>query len=104
MKSKTTLNPEQLDDSTSLYRKWLFHQPSILDKGLLFGLPGQQKKMAVSDLKDLQLCETIGRFTKTKNLQQIGHRKKLVGGFNPSEKYARQIGSFAQVGMKIQNV
>ena len=30
---------------------------------------------------------------------------KLVGGFtNPFEKYARQIGSFPQVGMKIKNV
>ena len=28
---------------------------------------------------------------------------QLVGGFNPSEKYARQIGSFPQVGMKIKN-
>ncbi len=28
----------------------------------------------------------------------------LVGGFNPSEKYARQIGSFPHVGMKIKNV
>ena len=26
----------------------------------------------------------------------------LVGGFNPFEKYARQIGSFPQVGMKIK--
>jgi len=24
----------------------------------------------------------------------------LVGGFNPSEKYARQIGSFPQIGVK----
>ena len=29
---------------------------------------------------------------------------KIVGGFNPSEKYARQIGSFPQIGMKIKNV
>ncbi len=28
----------------------------------------------------------------------------LVGGFNPSEKYARQIGPFPQVGMKIKNI
>ena len=28
----------------------------------------------------------------------------LVGGFNPSEKYDRQIGSFPQVGMKIKNI
>ena len=29
----------------------------------------------------------------------------LVGGFNPSEKYARQIGSFPRVvGVKIQNL
>ena len=27
---------------------------------------------------------------------------KLVGGFNPSEKYASQIGSFPQVGIQIQ--
>ena len=26
----------------------------------------------------------------------------LVGGFNPFEKYARQIGSFPQVGVKKQ--
>ena len=29
---------------------------------------------------------------------------KLDGGFNPFEKYARQIGSFLQVGMNIKNV
>ena len=29
---------------------------------------------------------------------------KLVGGFNPSEKYARQIGSFPQVGVKIKDI
>ncbi len=27
----------------------------------------------------------------------------LVGGFNAAEKYARQIGSFPQVGVKIKN-
>ena len=27
---------------------------------------------------------------------------ELVGGFNPFEKYARQIGSFPQVGVKIK--
>ena len=32
---------------------------------------------------------------------QLGH---LVGGFNPFEKYARQIGSFPQVGGKIKNI
>jgi len=26
----------------------------------------------------------------------------IVGGFNPSEKYARQLGSFPQVGVKIK--
>ena len=29
---------------------------------------------------------------------------KLVGGFNPVEKYDRHIGSFPQVGMKIKNI
>ena len=33
-----------------------------------------------------------------------GHQTLLVGVLNPSEKYARQIGSFAQVGMKIKHV
>ena len=28
----------------------------------------------------------------------------LVGGFNPFEKYAGQIGSFPQVGMTIKNI
>ncbi len=28
----------------------------------------------------------------------------LVGGFNPSEKYDRQIGSFPQIGVKITNI
>ena len=28
----------------------------------------------------------------------------LVGGFNPSEKYALQIGSFPQVGLEIKNI
>ena len=31
-------------------------------------------------------------------------RSDLVGGFNPFEKYARQIGSFPQVGVEIQNI
>ena len=28
----------------------------------------------------------------------------LVGGFNPFEKYGRQIGSFPQIGVNIKNV
>ena len=28
----------------------------------------------------------------------------LVGGFNPSEKYAGQIGWFPQIGQKIENI
>ena len=28
----------------------------------------------------------------------------LVGGFNPPQKYARQIGSFPQVGVKIKHI
>ncbi len=33
-----------------------------------------------------------------------GNHDPVVGGFNPSEKYDRQIGSFPQIGMKIKNV
>ena len=36
------------------------------------------------------------------NLEQIDDF--LVRGFNPFEKYARQIGSFPQVGLKIRNI
>ena len=28
----------------------------------------------------------------------------LVGGFNPFEKYARQIGNLPQIGVKINNI
>ena len=35
---------------------------------------------------------------------EVVQSTNLVGGFNPSEKYARQIGSFPQVGVKIKNV
>ena len=28
----------------------------------------------------------------------------LVGGFNPSEKYARQIGNLPQIGLKTKNI
>ena len=35
---------------------------------------------------------------KAKALQEI--HEELIGGFNPFEKYARQIGSFPQVGVK----
>ena len=34
------------------------------------------------------------------NHQFVGFHISLVGGFNPSEKYARQIGSSPQVGVK----
>ena len=43
-----------------------------------------------------------GQPTPTK--VEIFRNKGLVGVFNPFEKYARQIGSFPQVGMKIKNI
>ena len=35
---------------------------------------------------------------------ELPYNQMLVGGFNPFEKYARQIGSFPQVGMNIKNI
>ena len=35
---------------------------------------------------------------------QIYASKILVGGFNTFEKYARQMGSFPQVGVKTKNI
>ena len=39
-----------------------------------------------------------------KNPETFSSKQVLVGGFNPFEKYARQIGSFPQVGVKINNL
>ena len=42
---------------------------------------------------------------KARSLGKKDHRNHLVGGWtNPSKKYDRQIGSFPQVGVKIENV
>ena len=38
------------------------------------------------------------------HLTMIRDHLKLVGGFNPFEKYDRQIGSCPQLGMKIKNI
>ena len=35
---------------------------------------------------------------------QVCRNDARVGGFNPSEKYARQIGSSPQIGMNIKNI
>ena len=40
----------------------------------------------------------------TQSLDQQKIESSLVGGFNPFEKYARQNGSFPQVGLKIKNI
>ena len=72
-----------MDDSKSLYRKWLFHQTSIYK--WLFGVPGTY---TVKHPWWIQ-------FKK-------GSMQILVGGWtNPIWKIcASQIGSFPQVGMK----
>ena len=38
------------------------------------------------------------------NYSRYTYRPFLVGGFNPFEKYDRQIGSFGQVGIKIKKI
>ena len=56
------------------------------------------------------LFSSLNNFQHTflKNFTSVAQKEKtthLVGGWtNPSEKYARQIGSFPQVGVKIKNV
>ncbi len=37
-------------------------------------------------------------------LENLWFNQKLGGGLNPCEKYARQIGSFPQIGVKIKNI
>ena len=53
-----------------------------------------------------QMREICCFFNESSEVPTLGSSQKktlpmLVGGFNPSEKYDRQIGSFPQVGMKI---
>ena len=43
----------------------------------------------------------LSKMCPVRVISKYGVITKLVGGFNPFEKYARQIGSFPQVGMKI---
>ena len=45
-----------------------------------------------------------GRDMPNKDTPVSVNHADLVGGFNPFEKYARQIGSFPQVGVKIKNI
>ena len=46
-----------------------------------------------------------GRSISISQMRPMGCEYLLVGGFNPSEKYDRQIGSFPQVsGVKINNI
>ena len=42
-------------------------------------------------------------FPWSDSFAQLVVQTKLVGGFNPIEKYAHQIGSFPQVRVKIKN-
>ena len=35
---------------------------------------------------------------------QFSTKQWVVGGFNPFEKYARQIGNLPQIGVKIKNI
>ena len=45
--------------------------------------------------------EYLNTFWKTNPWSKLKYSYTIVGGFNPFEKYARQIGSFPQVGLKI---
>ena len=56
--------------------------------------------------KDDMIQDTNSTGLKKKHICLYIYEKNilLVGGFNPFEKYARQIGSFPQVGVKIKNI
>ena len=62
------------------------------------------QNMVLCSLSDLHLTE----IPSTKAVRHINSSLpstlNLVGGFNPFEKYDRQIGSFPQVGMKIEYI
>ena len=48
----------------------------------------------------LKRAGTFGRLSS--QTKSYTHENDLVGGFNPSEKYISQIGSFPEVGVKIK--
>ena len=65
------------------------HDPHCWWMGIL-GLLLQKHRLNMLEQVDVKLIVTLFVF--------------LVGGFNPFEKYARQIGSLPQVGVKIKNI
>ena len=77
-----------LFSNKSLQRKLKKGTISSGHSGLFFGDPNSSPKWRV----------TFSSLKRSQHLKNIG----LVGGFNPSEKYARQIGSFPQVRVKIK--
>ena len=53
----------------------------------------------------IQLPEIDDEINPYEKITVFSERPFLAGGWtNPSEKYARQIGSFPQVGVKINNI
>ena len=52
----------------------------------------------------LKTKDTLKQFEHTNHPSKNEPLGGLVGEFNPFEKYARQIGSFPQVGGKIKNI
>ena len=52
----------------------------------------------------VNLLSTKSAQISEQNYQRCAKSQTLVGGFNPFEKYSRQIGSFPQVGVKLKHI
>ena len=89
-----------------MFLRYFFIHPSIDDTYSLGKHDG--KKIFVlkrkcrcnkdtTTLLQIKPCEKVGG-------DPVDVDNYIVGGFNPSEKYARQIGSFYQIGMTTKHI
>ena len=78
-------------ETTNPFRNaWLFQVPGTSTTNFReFSKPGSFINGYQEDLRNRNMCKAP---------------TFLGGSFNPFEKYASQIGSFPQVGVKIQNI
>ena len=80
-----------------------------LNKGVIYAsVKHLQQKLDVKSLPKGTYSKAYAapkvELPSTNQFLRNQRNESLLGGFNPSEKYARQIGSFPQTGVKIKNV
>ena len=98
-------------ETADLFQAAAKSMSSTLPKNLTDIAPGRRprpqkethlRKTLVFQVRAVSFRE--GRSISISQMRPMGCEYLLVGGFNPSEKYDRQIGSFPQVGVKTKNI